>query len=148
MMNRIMIHELLNNRYFVGGIVPVILLFTGALAKKIVRSSGWQRSDFFLGIEFTLAAMTSGVVYFFELAKDFSPGGPLSGDAATLSLRLTTAASFVAASVVLLLIVLSIHQDNERPGVNANRQFIYLGLLSNVIGFALLSAFILIVKGV
>ena len=57
------------NPYFIALGIPVLLLASGAVAKKIIRVSSWQRHDFFLGVEFTLATMSSALIYLFDLIK-------------------------------------------------------------------------------
>jgi hypothetical protein len=45
---------LLINPYIVGFLIPLLFLIAGSFIKKIVRGSGWQREDFYLGIELVL----------------------------------------------------------------------------------------------
>ncbi len=144
-----MLQTLITNPYTVAVGVPSILLFSGALAKKLVRGSEWERRDFFLGVEFTLAAMSSALVYLFDLAKDMNKAiSDPSINSASTSIKLTVTAVFVAFTFFLLLWVLSTHQDWEKPGVNAKKQFWRLCILSNLIGSGLMAVFILVVKGV
>lgn len=104
---------LLTNPYTIAVIVPTILILCGSFAKKIVRGSGWELKDTFLGVELTLSALTSALLYLLELAKEYSSGGnqiPVN--------NLVVAAVFLAFNLFSLLLMLSIHQDMEKPGVS------------------------------
>jgi len=135
----------LTNPYLIALGIPLILIFSGALAKKLVRGSEWQRADFFLGVELSLAAMASALVYVFDLAR------LTTADKAalpTVSERMIATASFLALCFFLLLWVLSVHQDWEKRVQNQNGQFVWLAIIANLIGAGLLAAFVLFVKGV
>lgn len=136
---------MLTNPYLIALGIPLILLFCGALAKKLVRGSQWQRSDFFLGVELSLAAMASALVYFFDLAKLTQSQ---AATAASIPQKIAATASFLALCFFLLLWVLSTHQDWEKRSQNPNGQLVWLGLIANLIGAGLLAAFVLFVKGV
>jgi hypothetical protein len=106
-----MIPSLLAIPLFFGLGIPIIFLLAGALAKKLVRGGrGWEQADFFLGIEATLAAMSSGLVNIFDLVRE-----------ATLvsrgidNLRLAATGGFLTINFILLLALLSIHQDWQLP---------------------------------
>jgi hypothetical protein len=124
--------------------IPVVLIISGALAKKLVRGSDWQRSDFYLGVELSLAAMASALVYVFDLAKLMS-SQPVTEPG--LPQKIAATASFLALCFFLLLWVLSTHQDWERRSQNPRGQLVWLGLLANIVGAGLLAAFVLLVKG-
>lgn len=135
----------LTNPYLIALGIPLILIFSGALAKKLVRGSEWQRADFFLGVELSLAAMASALVYVFDLARlTTADTAPLP----TVSERMIATASFLALCFFLLLWVLSVHQDWEKRVQNQNGQFVWLAIIANLIGAGLLAAFVLFVKGV
>lgn len=134
---------MLTNPYITALVVPVVLIVCSAFAKKLVRGSSWQRSDFFLGIELSLAAMASGLIHFLDLSKM-----ALKGTSSISPEKTTETAVFVVICFFLLLSVLSIHQDWERRPQNMSGQLIWLGVLSNLIGAGLMVAFILLVKGV
>ena len=136
---------MLTNPYLIALGIPVILLFCGALARKLVRGSKWQRSDFFLGVELSLAAMASALVYVFDLAKLTQSQAVTS---ASIPQKIAATASFLALCFFLLLWILSTHQDWEKRSQNPNGQLIWLGLIANLVGAGLLAAFVLFVKGV
>lgn len=121
----------------------MVLIASGAFAKKLVRGSNWQRSDFFLGVEPALAAMASALVYVFDLAKLSTSPQP----AIAVPQKIAATATFLALCFFLLLWVLTTHQDWEKRSQNPRGQVIWLGLLANFVGAALLAAFVLLVKG-
>ena len=113
--------QILTGKYVVALLVPFVLLLSGAVAKKIVRGSGWKRQDFFLGVQFTLAAMSSSLIYGLELLKQTAPGAQPSTSAT--GEKLTLAWVFVALTYFLLFIVLATHQDYEQRDDKPGRQF-------------------------
>jgi hypothetical protein len=119
----------LTNPYMVALGIPIVLIILGALAKKLVRGSDWQRSDFYLGVELSLAAMASALVYVFDLAKLMSSQ---PANESGLPQRIAATASFLALCFFFLLWVLSTHQDWERRSQNPRGQFVWLGLLANI----------------
>lgn len=131
-------------RYIVAIFVPLLLFFCGAFAKKLVRGTTWERRDFFLGVELTLAAMSSGLIYFFELVK-FTPNGIVGSPNPE---KVAETAIFVALCFFLLFWVLSTHQDWEKVPPSTKGQFSRLVVFSNFVGAGLLCAFALIVKGI
>lgn len=132
----------LNNRFVLGIGVPLVLLLTGALTKKLVRATPFKKSDFFLGIEFTLGALTSALTYCCEITKE-----SFTGNNSDQLAKIAAIGAFLVFNLILLLIVLGIHQEWEKPGVNSRSQFIHLGLFSNFLGTILILAFILLIKG-
>ena len=134
------------NPYFIAVGIPFFLLLCGAFAKKLVRGSSWQRKDFYLGVEFTLAAMSSALVYIFDLIKLHATPGIID-TAATMN-KIAATATFIASAFFLLLLVLSIHQDWEGRIDRPHAQLLRLGGLANLVGAGLLAIFILVVKGV
>ncbi|CAN2039387.1 conserved membrane hypothetical protein [Candidatus Magnetomoraceae bacterium gMMP-15] len=134
--------QFLTNPYIVAIGIPLVLLFSGAVAKKLVRGSNWQRHDFFLGIEFTLAAMSAALVFLFDLVKIISTG---SSD---ITEKLAATGAFLALNFFLLLWVMSVHQDWEKQNDKPRAQIVWLGLLTNLVGSGLIIIFVLLVKGV
>lgn len=120
-----------------------MLILCGALAKKLVRGSPWQRDDFFLGVELSLAAMASALVYMFDLAK-LSSESPSSD---SLPQKITATATFLALCFFLLLWIMSAHQDWEERSQNPRGQIIWLGVVANLVGAGLIATFVLFVKG-
>lgn len=135
---------MLTNSYLIAVIIPMLLILCGALAKKLVRGSTWKRSDFFLGVELSLASLGSAMVYFYDLTRisgSVTSAEPLIG-------KVGATATFVAVSFFLLLVVLATHQDWEQRTTNPRGQYLMLGAFCNGIGILLFSSFILLVKGV
>lgn len=135
---------MLNNPYLIAIIIPIALILCGAVARKLVRGSSWQRSDFFLGVELSLSAMASALVYIYDLSK-ITNNPSLN---VNVSEKLAATGSFIALSFFLLLWVLSTHQDWEKRAQNSKGQIIWLGIITNLIGALLMATFVLLVKGV
>jgi hypothetical protein len=129
-------------RYIVGIGVPLILALFGILGKKVVRGPGWKRTDFYIGVELTLAALANGLVSSCELLK-----------IATGTLPQKMAGYAVASAVVTLLgffmflFLLSIHQDWESNDSDHWRKFIWLGIVSNMLGLGTLFASTVLIPG-
>jgi hypothetical protein len=116
------------------------------MAKKLGGASPWKREYFYLGVEFTLAALSSALLYVFDIAKDIAQGKP-SG-LVSWDQQLTLTASFTAITLCLLLVVLSIHQDWESKNRKRREQIIWLCVISNLIGAGLIAGFVLLIKGI
>ena len=123
--------------------IPLMLICCGAFAKKLVRGPDWERADFYLGVELTLASLTSAFVYVFDLVQ-IANEKPFE----TVYYKMLATASFLVVCFFLLLIVLTIHQDWTKRNLNQMGQFVWLVIVANLIGAGLLAAFVLLVKGV
>lgn len=135
----------LTDPYLIALGIPLILIFCGAMARKLVRGSQWQRTDFFLAVELALAAMAAALVYIFDLATLTASD---AGTASLASQRMMATASFLALCFFSLLWVLAVHQDWERRTQNPKGQFVWLAIIANLVGVGLLTTFVLFVKGV
>jgi hypothetical protein len=134
---------MLTNPYTVALLIPFLLLACGSLLKKIVRGSGWERRDFFLGTELTLSAIGSAMVYLYDLQKAVVAGSTLGA-----SNRVSGTASYLVIALLLLLFIMSTHQDWEQRTANRRGQILWLGMVCNGIGVALFASFVILVKGV
>jgi len=134
----------LTNQYIIALGIPLILILCGALAKKLVRGSPWQRTDFYLGVELSLSTMASAMVFLFDIAKEMTANSAQTN----VGVKLGVSGSFIALCFFLLLWVLSTHQDWEKRPQNPSGQFIWLGVVTNLVGAGLMAAFVLFVKGI
>ena len=137
-----LIEQILANPYFISIAIPTILLITGAFAKKLVRGSNWHRSDFYLGVEFSLAALSAGLIYLFDIANNHTNLAPMEPK------KIIIATAYLAVTFFLLLWILSTHQDWEKKEKNPKGQIFRLCILSNLLGCGLLVSFVIVVKGV
>lgn len=126
---------------FIPGIgVPLIVTVIGIFSKKLARGKRWERSHFYSGTELTLAAMAAALLNLGDLIKpDATPPANLM----TL-VGLNVGAALI--TLISLLFVVSLHQDwesktKERPKLS----FFWLILVSNVIGFGLLAAVVILI---
>jgi hypothetical protein len=55
------------DRYFIAVGIPFLLILLGAIARKLIRSTAWIRDDFFLGVDLSLAGISSGLIYISDL---------------------------------------------------------------------------------
>jgi hypothetical protein len=133
----------LANPFFTALVVPLALLFCGSLSKKIVRGTNWERKDFFMGVEFTLAALSSALLYIFDLANGLSAADQIQ----SIGLKLAITTSFIAITFCSLFIVIALHQEYE-VSKSRRKQIIYLCLISNLVGAGLIAGFVLLVKGI
>jgi hypothetical protein len=134
---------MLTNRYVIALVVPVVLILSSAFARKLVRGSPWVRSDFFLGVQLSLAAIAAALTNFLDLSKA-AAAGTAQIDANSLAKN----GAFLAICFFLLLVVLATHQEWENKIQTPTAQFWWLGAFCNVIGAGLLVAFIILVKGI
>ena len=103
------------NSYLIALGIPIILIFCGAFAKKLVRGTKWRISDFYLGVELALAAMASSMVYIFDVSKlPYSTTDEMS----IINLKLAYNGTFLTICFFLLLFVLTTHQDWEKRNKN------------------------------
>jgi hypothetical protein len=128
--------------YITGIGVPVLLAILGVLGKKLARGKGWKRQDFYLGPEFTLAAVSAALLNIFDL---LNPSRATPGNPGILLSNVIVA--FLG--VVLFMFVVSLHQDwesngdviaNGNPGKSVKRELFWLLGICNMIGFGLLLA--------
>ena len=143
MLSSDVVHENSLISYFIAIGIPLIFLLLGVLAKKLARGSKWKRTDFYLGIESTLAAFSAELIYGFDLYKmSFMPGVSTSALMAKSAVTLV----FVIITILLLLVVVSTHQDWLKRNTVRKSQILMLGIGTNIIGTGVLLAFILFVK--
>jgi hypothetical protein len=126
-------------RYIPGLGVPLIVTGMGILAKKLAGRDDWKRDHFYLGSELTLAALATGLLNFYDLCK---PGKVQEDFQRLVGLNATA----ILMCFILLMFVLSLHQDweprvKERPKLS----FFWLICVSNMIGFGLLAAVVILI---
>lgn len=141
-----MVGKLLTNPYYIGIGIPILLIILGAIAKKIVRGKGWRARDFYMGIEFTLAALSSAILYLVELYRSILLQTQYAPN--IIYNKALTTALFIPVVFILFMVVLSTHQDWENQVERPRAQFFRLGLFCNFMGSGLLCSFVLIIKGI
>ena len=138
-------YHLLISPYTVGIVIPLLLLFSSFFIKKLVRGSNWQKEDFYLGVELSLATVTSNLVYFYDLAKEVVI---TTNPSIVLYSKLTASTSFICVTFFILFLIMSLHQDWQHQNADPRGQWLRLGILSNIMGCSLLFLFIAVIKGV
>ena len=120
---------------FVALLLPLLLAIAGSLGKKLVRGTSFKRSDFFLGLDLALGALSAGLVNLLDLAKD-------AGAIPNLGASLFFKSGYIAATFFLFLIILTLHQAWEKRENEPLKQILCLGVASNGIGLLLLVGFV------
>ncbi|WP_447876505.1 hypothetical protein [Serratia fonticola] len=138
--------DLLNNKYFIAIGIPILLVFCGAIIKKLVRSSGWSKKDFYFGNELILTTVGASLLNIYDL-RNILAGQSAEYREKILS-QMTVTAGFIFIAFFALLLLTSWHQDWENRTGNADGQFVRLGVISNLLGGFMFASFVLWVKGV
>ena len=141
------------NRYFIAVGIPFLLIFLGAIARKLIRAKPWIRDDFYLGVDLSIAAISAALIYNFELitAKEAATGCATEACRAVMAsadARLLGNSGFLVLALILFLGILTLHQDHGGDTGNLRKQWILLGIVSNAVGAGLVAAFTFIVKGI
>ena len=122
-----------------GLLIPVLFLLFAGLVKSLVRKEViW--SNFYLGVDATLAALANGIVNIVDGVHE-AEHSPQAATAFAEHMFYTS--SFLTAAIGALLIVMAVHQRFEvEQGNSRIWRGIMLGAVSNLIGGGLLGAFI------
>jgi uncharacterized membrane protein YjjP (DUF1212 family) len=115
-----------------GFLVPFGVLLVAAVARGLVEGRVVKQQDFYLGVELTLAAMSSTFLYLFDQT------------ASAAKMRPTTFLAF--ASFVVLFLVMATHRYARNHGFTTQRELIILGVVCNLAGIGLMCA-LLFIKG-
>jgi hypothetical protein len=124
-------------------LIPVVLLFLGALGKKLARlETGWLAEDFYLGADLCLAAVSAGLLKIFDLLRHLPvPEEKLVSFESEVGLS----ALLIVFTFFMFMYVLSEHR--ECMGANPRRfARTRLLVLCNGLGFACLTAFMYLIK--
>lgn len=127
-----------------GAALPLVLIFGVAVLKKLVRGpGGFHSADFYQGIELCWAALGVALLFYYDLVREFT-AGQLALD--QFSFRAIANTIFVVAALFVTLGVASVHQELDQSP-NYRRQWVVLGVVCNLVGAALMVAFVTLVKG-
>ena len=130
-------------------LVPILFLIVGAAGKKLVRGSAWQRSDWYLGPEFSLSMIPTSLMFCVDRVRTLDG---IAADAVNqihashvqIGYSLFTAAISLAVYIGLL----SLHQDWEAEADRLRLKTFLLGIVSNGIALALFLSFSIYVQGI
>ncbi|NES05844.1 MAG: hypothetical protein F6K22_25355 [Okeania sp. SIO2F4] len=112
-------------------LIPLVVILIGSIAKKLARGSGWQRQDFFWGIELTLSSISGGLTLLFESNIDAPNNYRNTG-------------IFLLLSLILFVLILSFHQDYQNT--TPKKEYLWLIGFSNIIGIGLMTIFVFAIK--
>jgi hypothetical protein len=127
---------------FWGLMIPVGFIGFAGLVKSLVKSR-WSWGNFYLGIDLALAALANGLVNIVDLVHQSENS---SGQGLEIGGRVyyTAICTFVAVGV--LLGTMGIHQRfdamDSDPERHRLRRGLLLGIVSNLLGAAILAMFI------
>lgn len=122
-------------QYSVAFGIPVILIFLSAFVEKLCRHQGWKLKYFYLGVDLTIAAMSSALV---NLADSILPGGR------SLPARASAYSALYLAGTLFLLFVLMCFQQDYGHIENPNWKHIALLVVaSNLMATGIFFGFIL-----
>jgi hypothetical protein len=132
--------NLLTNPYFIAISSPVAVLLLGTMGKAIIKG-GWNRQNVYLGFDASLTALYAAIVYLFDVARDPQLITPN---------RLKLTGAFLIVTFILFFFIVICHQiwEKEEKKAQPVTQFLVLGVFANSVGFGLLVAFVLLLKGV
>lgn len=120
-------------RFEVGILVPVVTLLIGIVGKKIARGPSWERTDFYIGTELTLAGVSGSLVNLFDLLKPEKTVGLLEKK------LLGGNVAIVILGLLMFYITLSLHQDfGPSSSKSIKKQLFFLLGISNLVGWATL----------
>ena len=126
------------HRYIISGVVlafPTMIALAGALGRKLVRGTDFRKSDFFIGQDLALGAISAGLVNLLEVAQD-------ANSIPSLPISLFFTAAYIAFTFFLFIVILTLHQVWEKRENQPRRQILSLGIASNGIGMSLLVLFL------
>jgi len=141
-------------------IIPSCFLVFGAIAKRIIRASGWKWSDWFIGVEMVLAAMSTGIMHAldigFKLVKMANSAN--SAIPPAFAKEFVSVILFIFATILLFFFVVIVHQkwepvkETEMPFRKKTREekwkLLWLAGVCNITGYSLFAAYIILIKGV
>jgi hypothetical protein len=131
-----------------GLLIPLLFLAFTGLARTLVRKAGLL-SNFYLGIEMTLAAIATGITNIVVGAHVIE--NPQCSDVPLSWQIMFNTSIFFTTAVGCLLLILTLHQKfevlPEEAGNSRMWRGILLGGVSNVLGTGLFAAFIYLKLG-
>jgi hypothetical protein len=115
--------------------IPFSLILLSACAEKLCRGPGWKWKYFYLGVDLTLAAMSSALVNLADAAIPGNKGLPQGATAKS--------AMFIAVNLFLLFIVMGFQQDHGHAENPSRKQIFILVFVSNLLASGVFFGFIL-----
>jgi len=106
--------------------IPLIIILVGGFAKKLARGRGWERKDFFFGIELSLSSISGGLTVLFDSSINAN--------------QAQNTGLFIAICFGFFIYVLSLHQEYEnRTPPKPRKEYIWLTGFANLIGIGLMA---------
>ncbi|WXP51941.1 hypothetical protein WHU11_18670 [Escherichia coli] len=136
--------DVIGNKYVVALIFPLLMILCGAFVKKLAKSSGWQKSDFYFGNELILSTIGASLLNLYDLTKTVQTVTTVN----QVVNQYIGTTSFLAFSLFVLLGIMSFHQDWEGRTGNPKGQIWVLCIGCNLVGILFFASFVLWIKGV
>jgi len=134
----------MNHLVMIG--IPLIFYLCGGLGKILTRPGGqfWNRKDWYLAADASLANVAGGLLFIGELLIE----GSKCNYAPAVMAKALPGMLFVAASLFLYILILAAHQKIEHDPNRKTAQLTVLIGGCNVIAIAAMCSFIAFVKGI
>lgn len=134
----------INHAVMVG--IPLLFYVCGGLGKILTRQGGhfWDRKDWYLAADASLANVAGGLLFIGELVIE----GSKTGYPPQAMARALPGLLFVAASLLLYILILALHQKIEHDPLKRTAQLTVLVGTCNVFAIGAMCSFIAFVKGI
>lgn len=119
-------------------IFPIVVVFVGAMGRKLVRGGKFKGLDFCVGPDLTLTAVSVGAVNFLDLSREALQNHQFEIDTIIYS------AGFLIFSFAAFALIMGLHQWCEPLDNQKGKQAFWLGIVSNGLGLFLLVVFMLL----
>jgi hypothetical protein len=134
---------MMDKHVFWGLLIPVIFFFFAGMVKSLVKNQ-WIWSNFYLGIDISLAALANGIINIVDGVNQNEKHLIPNPDFAS---QMFYTSICIVVGVAALLGTMGLHQRFDVPTEeNSNQRWkrgILLGGVSNLIGMAVLATFII-----
>jgi len=95
--------------YLVAFVVPLVMVLITPFCKSTAERRPLKVTDWYLAVDFFLAAAATGIINFFERIREFEQGQLTNKH--EIIIILTATPCYFVASFLLLLVFISLHQQ-------------------------------------
>lgn len=135
--------DFLLNPYFTALGVPFIFISFQALCKRLIDGTSFKRDHFYFGVELHLSTLTSSLIFASDIMRRIEYLPPHEQSHQGIKSIMWT-----IITLFFFLFVLILHQRWEKEKNHTHIAFVLLVVLCNLIGIAVMSSFIIFIKGV
>lgn len=119
--------------------IPIAFIIARPFAKGLVRTTGMKLHDSYLGLEFTLAALSAELLFVIELKENSFKSN--------FSDYMTITVGFVVISILFLFIIMVIHKAFEEKGKKRWLEVLLCMFITNLLGGSLVVSFLIFSTG-